>query len=95
MATGRVNVSGGTRLNIFTQLNAPASKEGIWLQCNETFKNVLIDNRWWRKNTWIESGRQIFKDVPYDSTYPATVCLIDDIYAFPVVPFTSIDPPNT
>lgn len=73
MATGRVNVGGSSRLNLFTQMSEPATKEGIWLQCNDISRDTEVDNRWWVKGEMVDLARNVFADIPYEVQYTSAV----------------------
>lgn len=46
--------SGKSKLNIFTQMNEPETKEGIWLKKNGTFNKINIDGNPYVSNEWDE-----------------------------------------
>lgn len=81
MATGRVNVGGGSSgLNVFTQLTEPSTKEGIWLQTSESYKKVVNDRELFFANAWIDPAYNMFADVPNTQYYTTTTVVGLKVY---------------
>lgn len=41
---GGANSSSATGINVFTQLEEPEKKEGIWVQTDDQYENIIVDN---------------------------------------------------
>lgn len=67
MASGKVNVGSPTagKLNIFTGLGEPSSKEGIWIQTDSSYNNIIVDNEIYLANQW--SDIAIYPSAPLTS----------------------------
>ena len=54
--------SGGGSLNIFSGLNEPTTKHGIWIKSEQAITNVVQDNDIWTPNTFYDTGVKIATD---------------------------------
>lgn len=82
---GKVNVGGndGSKINIFTQLTEPITKEGIWLQVNKSYKKIINDTKFYFANAWIDRALGLYNDLPYEfSGGEIAVAVGTDIYVF-------------
>ena len=47
-----LDISSGAEPNIFVQTTEPETKNGIWVESDKTYNNVIIDNNINNENTW-------------------------------------------
>ncbi|WP_203363095.1 hypothetical protein [Bacillus sp. REN10] len=84
MAVGKVNIGsgGGGKLNIFTQLSEPKTKEGIWIKTDRLKKEVINDNQLYFANAWI-TDTSLLPSPPYSYVFSSAIVSVgNDIYLF-------------
>ena len=61
--------SGSNGLNIYTQMNEPATKEGIWLQTNNTYDKIVVDSSTYLSGSKLLPGEDGFPNYSDPSGY--------------------------
>lgn len=74
--------SGSSSMNLFVQLNEPEIKEGVWLQTNNTYDNVLFDNSVVTNLELLDRDNDGFSNLPFNAVGSAVVTVDNDIYIF-------------
>lgn len=72
---------GSGSINVFTQMDEPKIKKGIWMQTENSFKNVVIDDKYFFANEWEVHS----KPAPIPYAYPESGGIVnveDYIYLF-------------
>lgn len=80
MATGRVNVSGGGGLNIFTQNNEPAVKEGVWIKTTNKYRYLYFDSSIFLRDDWNDVNVLSYPDSPQTINKAASVYHDNKVY---------------
>lgn len=81
--TNRLPTGGSSaKMNIFTQPTEPETKEGIWIQTNDTFDSIKTDNGVYLPNAWITNQADLPSDLPYNFYDGSAVVVCNDIYLF-------------
>ncbi|WP_137744830.1 Kelch repeat-containing protein [Robertmurraya siralis] len=80
MATGRVNVGGGgAGLNVYTEVNEPPKKEGVWIKTDKKYKKIISDTMAWIANSFRDPS--LIADMPTPRFGVRTVYCNGAIYA--------------
>ncbi len=68
----------GSSMNIFTQLEEPSVKNGIWLQTDKEMEHIYGDDDVVESESWYPDGT--FRNIPYSFSYGSVVTIGTDIY---------------
>ena len=81
MAVGRVNVGGGkSKLNVFTGLIEPKTKEGIWIKTDTKITKIINDLELWFADSWNDTVLKKYTDIPYSASNRKIVAVGTNIY---------------
>ena len=69
-------ISSATGLNVFTQLEEPEKKEGIWIQTDDQYENIIVDNELFNSDINISKTIENFMPVTVnnDPSYSMHTC---------------------
>ena len=73
---GGASYSGAAGLNIFTQMNEPEKKDGIWIQTNNQYEHILINQQYYNN----ENG--VWSELPNINWVSDAVSYNNNIYQF-------------
>lgn len=82
MATGRVNVGGGSggSMNVYAQLTEPTKKEGVWIKTGTAKKDIINDLELWFADKWNDSAMKKYADMPIIANGKGVACIGTDVY---------------